>query len=129
MKITQLPNGGEMREGVAYDAELVRRLVQNLGTALEVWAPDFWQLLRIVEAEHERAEVAMSHDECLKPKYKVGDSVIYQHFPPNTVRQSIVAYRMENRGDYAVWAEDELSPLPAHVHQFKCAECGEKCDE
>ena len=34
---------------------------------------------------------------------------------------------MASKPLYKWLTEDELSPLPAHVHQFKC-ECGEKCD-
>ena len=128
MKITQLPNGGEMWERVPYDAELVWRLTQNLGTALEAWAPDFWQLLRIVEVEHERAEAAMSHDECLKPKYKVGERVTRSGTNEHVIREVIVAYRVTRGGINSIWPEDTVLPLPAHVHQFTC-ECGEKCDE
>ena len=67
----------------------------------------------------------MSHDECLRPKYKVGEKVRAGKKPDSVflVTGIQIRYELDDAG-YCGWAEDELSPLPAHVHQFVC-ECGE----
>ena len=128
MKITKLPNGGEMRDYGDYQAWYLNgQLHRTDGPAYVNGDRQEWYLngVAMTEAEHAAKVAAMSHDECLRPKYKVGEDVGYKNGAIYTVREIVVSYRMKGKLNAFVWPEDELSPLDPHVHQFVCAECGE----
>lgn len=134
MNTTKLPNGIEKRESDAWVEWRQDGQIHRLdGPALITQTKKYWYLfgVELTEYQHAQFAAAMSHDECLKPKYKVGDTVLETGTTSLTrfiIKEVVVGYRLDGRTEDLVWAEDELSPLPAHVHQFKC-ECGEKCDE
>ena len=152
MKITKLPNGGEMRVDGDYQAWYLNGLLHRTdgpaivyGDRQEWWlngklhrtdGPAYvngdyqaWWLngQRMTEAQHAEKVAAMPHDECLRPKFKVGEKVRpLDSSLGSVVTEIVIGYRVEEHVNrLLVWAEDELSPLPAHIHQFVCAECGE----